>query len=209
VVLDLLMPGWGGIETLLRMREVDPTVGVVIVTAYGSRGDALKALRLDTFELVAKPFASAEVIAAVGRAAEAAHGRRRRSRPHRRKVSPGMHKLCGAAAVEPRSGGYREFEDRRAMRTRPSSEDGELGLLWAVFDDGIQTYCRELQNGRMSSLDYREVEWWIFHSRGDALTSFGNLCELFAIDPRGIRRALAALRDRPDDEIMGRLVRSA
>src|SRR6266542_614825 len=36
VLLDLTMPGLGGVETLAKIREVDDAVEVVIVTGYGS-----------------------------------------------------------------------------------------------------------------------------------------------------------------------------
>src|SRR2546430_9645007 len=36
ILLDLTMPGIGGVETLARIREVDESVEVVIITGYGS-----------------------------------------------------------------------------------------------------------------------------------------------------------------------------
>jgi DNA-binding NtrC family response regulator len=79
MTLDLRMPGWGGPETLLRVRENEAALEVIIVSAYGSYTEAMRALRLKVFDLVAKPFRPALVLEAVERAiarcAEHRHGR--------------------------------------------------------------------------------------------------------------------------------------
>src|SRR5688572_26430304 len=67
VLLDLHMPGWGGVETLLQKRETDPNVGVVIVSGFGSKSEAEKVIRLEAYDLVTKPFAVAEISEAVAR----------------------------------------------------------------------------------------------------------------------------------------------
>jgi hypothetical protein len=82
---------------------------------------------------------------------------------------------------------------------------GEFGLLWAVFTDGIQSYCREVLCGSTESLAYREVHRWIFRPNSDAITSFSNLCELFAIDPRKMRRALVRFQEHPNAELLSLL----
>jgi hypothetical protein len=86
---------------------------------------------------------------------------------------------------------------------------GEFGLLWAVFIDGIQTYCREILRGATNGLAYREVERWIFRPDSDAITSFSTLCELFGIDPRRLRRGLLRFREHPDRRILEILSRHA
>jgi hypothetical protein len=87
-----------------------------------------------------------------------------------------------------------------------SNRTGEFGLLWAVFSDGIETYCREILRGSTTSLSYREVERWIFRPSSDAVTSFSSLCELFGIDPRRMRRALIRFREHPSEGILNLLV---
>lgn len=86
---------------------------------------------------------------------------------------------------------------------------GEFGLLWAVYTDGIQTYCREVLYGNITSLSYREVERWIFRPNSDAITSFSTLCELFGIDPRRMRRALIRFREQPSEGILNLLTINA
>ncbi len=86
-----------------------------------------------------------------------------------------------------------------------ANRTGEFGLLWAVFTDGVQTYCREILRGSTTSLTYREVERWIFRPNSDAITSFSSLCELFGIDPRRMRRALIRFREHPSEGILNLL----
>jgi FixJ family two-component response regulator len=78
VLLDLTMPGLGGVETLAKIREVDDAVEVVIVTGYGSYQTAVDALRLRAFDYITKPVNSERVLSIVRRAEES---RRHRHEP--------------------------------------------------------------------------------------------------------------------------------
>jgi DNA-binding NtrC family response regulator len=69
MTLDLRMPGWGGPETLLKIRETNSDLQVVIVTAYANYSEAMRALRLRAFDVVSKPFDASEIVEKVGRAA--------------------------------------------------------------------------------------------------------------------------------------------
>ena len=70
ILLDLTMPGIGGVETLARIREVDEAVEVVIITGYGSYQSAVDALRLRAFDYITKPLDSTRVLSTVRRAEE-------------------------------------------------------------------------------------------------------------------------------------------
>ncbi len=86
-----------------------------------------------------------------------------------------------------------------------ANRTGEFSLLWAVFTDGIQAYCAEILRGSTTSLTFREVERWIFRPNSDAITAFSNLCELFEIDARRMRRALIRFREHPSEGILNLL----
>lgn len=94
-------------------------------------------------------------------------------------------------------------------RSGVANRTGEFCLLWAVFTDGIHTYCREVVRGPTGSLAYREVERWIFRPSSDAITSFSSLCELFGLDPRRLRRALVRFREHPSLELIEILTQRA
>jgi len=55
IVLDLKMPGMGGIETLWRIREIAPAVPVIILTGHGRFNDALAGIQLDIVDFLQKP----------------------------------------------------------------------------------------------------------------------------------------------------------
>jgi DNA-binding NtrC family response regulator len=80
MTLDLCMPGWSGPETLVRLRDTNEALEVVIITAYGSFSETMRALRLSAFDLVAKPFRAVLVLEAVRRAV-ARYERRRQGSP--------------------------------------------------------------------------------------------------------------------------------
>ena len=55
VITDLRMPGMSGFDLLRQIRANYPEVVVIIVTAYGSRDSAMKALELGAYDYIAKP----------------------------------------------------------------------------------------------------------------------------------------------------------
>ena len=56
VLLDLTLPGMNGIEVLKRIRSIDPTIGVIMVTASTDPLVAREALQLGARAYVDKPF---------------------------------------------------------------------------------------------------------------------------------------------------------
>ncbi len=111
--------------------------------------------------------------------------------------SEGGHSWDPNSLIEPELILPEQLRDKTA-----ANRSGEFGLLWAVFVDGIQTYCREVLRGATCGLAYREVERWIFRPDSDALTSFSNLCELFGIDPKRLRRGLLRFREHPNQGVL-------
>src|SRR5712692_8603926 len=55
-VLDIRMSGMSGIEVLERLRFVDPTIGVVMMTAYETTETLRQAMRLRASDYINKPF---------------------------------------------------------------------------------------------------------------------------------------------------------
>jgi two-component system response regulator RegA len=69
-VLDLRMPGLGGLEVLQRLLDAHPTCEAVILTGYGSIATAVDAMRLGAVGYVQKPTDADAVVAAFERAAQ-------------------------------------------------------------------------------------------------------------------------------------------
>lgn len=65
LLLDLRMPGMGGMEVLSRVRELRPDIRVIIVTAYGTVDLAVEAIRLGAADFIQKPFEPHEIRAIV------------------------------------------------------------------------------------------------------------------------------------------------
>ena len=56
VILDIRMPGMSGIEVLKRVKEIRPSSGVLMVTAYAALETAQNAMRLGAYDYIEKPF---------------------------------------------------------------------------------------------------------------------------------------------------------
>jgi DNA-binding NtrC family response regulator len=70
VLLDLKMPGVGGIDTLSRLKEMDPEVTILIMTGYPSIDTAVQAIKLGAYDYITKPFTPDVLRFAVNRALE-------------------------------------------------------------------------------------------------------------------------------------------
>jgi two-component system, NtrC family, response regulator AtoC len=55
VFADVRLPGMSGIDLLRRIREFDPAIPVIIMTAYGTIEGAVEALKLGAFDYMKKP----------------------------------------------------------------------------------------------------------------------------------------------------------
>jgi len=68
VTLDLELPGLSGVETLARIRNLEPEVEVVVVTGAGSHEQEAEALRLRAFDYITKPFDGGHLLDVLERA---------------------------------------------------------------------------------------------------------------------------------------------
>ncbi|MBN1867794.1 sigma-54-dependent Fis family transcriptional regulator [Candidatus Sumerlaeota bacterium] len=69
-VLDIKMPEADGITVLHEAREIDPTLVVVIVTAFGTDEQAMEAIREGAYDYFVKPFEIEDVRITIRRAME-------------------------------------------------------------------------------------------------------------------------------------------
>jgi two-component system, sensor histidine kinase and response regulator len=69
-VLDILMTGMSGVEVLKHLKEIDPTIEVIMLTAYETIETARQALRYGACDYLNKPFDIPTMRAAVLRAVE-------------------------------------------------------------------------------------------------------------------------------------------
>jgi two-component system KDP operon response regulator KdpE len=63
VLLDMNMPGMGGLEACKRIRDLRPNAGIVMVTVRDAEDDKVSALESGADDYVTKPFQLRELIA--------------------------------------------------------------------------------------------------------------------------------------------------
>ena len=56
VLMDVRMTGMTGLETLRRIRQSDPKLLVILMTAYGTTQTAIEAMKLGAYDYLLKPF---------------------------------------------------------------------------------------------------------------------------------------------------------
>ncbi len=69
-IVDIMMPGINGIETLDELRRIDEDLAVIIITAYASVESAISAMKSGAFDYITKPFKNEEVLVVIRNAME-------------------------------------------------------------------------------------------------------------------------------------------
>src|SRR5690606_14793311 len=70
VLTDIRMPGMDGLELLAALRQKDPEVPVILMTAQASLQSAVQAVNQGAFYYLQKPFSNADLVALCRRAGE-------------------------------------------------------------------------------------------------------------------------------------------
>ena len=69
-IVDILMPGLDGVETLKRLRQESPATEVVLLTGHGTIEGAVAGMRAGAYDYLTKPCRLAELSAVLRRAVE-------------------------------------------------------------------------------------------------------------------------------------------
>ncbi|MBI1848179.1 MAG: sigma-54-dependent Fis family transcriptional regulator [Candidatus Rokubacteria bacterium] len=70
VLTDLKMPGLSGIDLLLAAKAVAPDVDVILLTAFGTIDEAVKAMKDGAYDFITKPFQRAQLLRVIKQALE-------------------------------------------------------------------------------------------------------------------------------------------
>lgn len=97
VVTDLKMPGVSGIELVRHVRENLKDTEVLMITGYPSVEGAVAAMRTGAADYLPKPFTSAELLSAIGRALDRIRARRSMQGPPAEVPEESIPELLGAS----------------------------------------------------------------------------------------------------------------
>jgi len=70
ILLDILLPDINGVDLLEKLKEIDLSTEIIMVTAVKEIPTAVKAIKLGAYEYVNKPFVVDEVLTLINRALE-------------------------------------------------------------------------------------------------------------------------------------------
>ncbi len=143
IILDLMLPGLGGLEVLKRLRQDGVRTPVVVLTARGQESDKVTGLGLGADDYVTKPFSVRELLARIDAVLRRASGRIESPIPAR--LSFGDVEIDFERRVVTRGGrpvalSYKEFEILRLFVRRQGqiiSRDELLDQVWGYSEDAI------------------------------------------------------------------------
>jgi DNA-binding NtrC family response regulator len=99
LLLDLKLPGGGGLHLLAEVKRLYPKIGVVVMTAFATVASAVEAMRTGAGDYLTKPFALDELTSVLGEGARRLHfDTQSRQLRERLRTQRGMGDLIGTSA---------------------------------------------------------------------------------------------------------------
>ncbi|HEY2152947.1 MAG TPA: sigma-54 dependent transcriptional regulator [Vicinamibacterales bacterium] len=98
VLLDIKMPGMDGMDVLSRLRTMNETLPIIIISGHGTTATAVEAIRKGAVDFLDKPFESTErLLVTINNALE--HGRLRDENKTLKKAVEVRHQMVGESAA--------------------------------------------------------------------------------------------------------------
>ena len=141
ILLDLMLPGLGGLDLLKRLREEGVLTPVVILTARGQEADKVEGLKRGADDYVTKPFSIRELLARIEAVLRRGDGRRDSEVPARfcfADVEIDFERRAVTKAGAPVPLSFKEFEIMRLFVRRRGqivSRDDLLDEVWGYTED--------------------------------------------------------------------------
>jgi DNA-binding response OmpR family regulator len=129
VLLDLLLPCLDGLEVLRRLRQLRPTLPVIILTARGTEDDRVRGLKMGADDYVVKPFSARELLARVEAVLRRSPGRPAESSATAR---------LGRAVID-----FARREVRWSERERGELSETEAAILCYLVGHRMRAVSRE------------------------------------------------------------------
>ncbi|BET65498.1 response regulator transcription factor [Opitutales bacterium ASA1] len=154
LLLDLVLPGPGGLDILAEVKLTRPTMPVIILSAKGEEADRVRGLKLGADDYVVKPFSVRELLARVE-----AVLRRSPERPREKttlRLPTGVADL-GRAEIRFDDGTRAELPEREyellrylaANAGRVVSRDEILARVWRLDPHAVATRAVDMQIARL------------------------------------------------------------
>jgi signal transduction histidine kinase len=70
LIVDLKMPGMGGLEVIERVRQIDAEIVIVVITGFATVSTAVEAMKAGAYDFIPKPFTAQELRVIISRAIE-------------------------------------------------------------------------------------------------------------------------------------------
>lgn len=147
ILLDLMLPGIGGLEVLRSIREVGLTMQVIILSARGQETDKVTGLLQGADDYVTKPFGIQELLARV----EASLRRPRQARQDEAPLTFGAYSIDGSSRTLRRDGEDvrltgKEFDLLLFLVRHPGRSFSREVLLREVWGFGYEGTERTVDN---------------------------------------------------------------
>jgi DNA-binding NtrC family response regulator len=136
VLLDLQMPGLGGMEMLKQLRKARDPVPVVIITADGNIPDAVSAMRLGAIDFLRKPVTPEVLRTVAAQVFERHAGERPGSISARSRDASGADPFGDSLRRAKRALNLREFEEAETFLKKAIALDArssEVQSLWGTL----------------------------------------------------------------------------
>jgi two-component system, OmpR family, phosphate regulon sensor histidine kinase PhoR len=70
MLVDLMMPGMGGLEMMEQVRQIDPEIIMIVITGFATIETAVDAMKRGAYDYIPKPFTPDQLLAFVNRGLE-------------------------------------------------------------------------------------------------------------------------------------------
>ncbi len=70
LVVDLKMPGMGGLEVIERVKQISPDIVAIVITGFATVSTAVEAMKAGAYDFIPKPFTAEELRVIIARGME-------------------------------------------------------------------------------------------------------------------------------------------
>ncbi|MFE6969977.1 PIG-L family deacetylase [Isoptericola sp. NPDC057653] len=151
LVSDIQLPGRSGLEIIPDVRATDPTLPIMIVTAYGTVNHAVQALREAADEFLVKPVTASRVVERATDLAQRA--RKERASARQRVLAVGAHPDDVEIGVGATLAAHAASGDELVILTLSGGAVG--GLVAARHDEALA--AAEVVGARLVHLDFPDT----------------------------------------------------